>query len=63
MTDFVADVRRGSPDYDKPMDMETALIDLNNFRAYGWKIPDGLTPELYMEIWNELLQNDEGSEM
>lgn len=41
--------------YSEPMTIENAQIDLDNFRRDGWNVPEDLTPEEYMEIWNELL--------
>lgn len=38
------------------MDLETARADLENFRADGWDLPDGITPESYAEAWNELVE-------
>ena len=42
--------------YSERMDLETAKIDLNNFRSDGWDLPEGITPESYMEAWNELVE-------
>ena len=36
------------------MDLQTAERDLEYFRAYDWEVPEDLTAEEYMEIWNEL---------
>lgn len=36
------------------MTEEEAENDLQNFRADGLEIPEGLTAQEYMEIWNEL---------
>lgn len=41
--------------YTEPMTLETARTDIANYTADGWDLPDDLTPELYMELWNELL--------
>lgn len=54
--DFVESVfNTASIDYDVPMTIETARTDLANFRADGWNLPTDITPEAYMEIWNELI--------
>ena len=37
------------------LDLDTARIDLDNFRADGWDLPEGITPESYAEAWNELV--------
>lgn len=42
-----------SDDYDKKMDVETAALDLETFRRNGWDVPQSLTPERMVEIWNE----------
>lgn len=36
------------------MDLQTADRDLAYFRAYDWGVPKDLTAEEYMELWNEL---------
>lgn len=56
--EFVATMRESSPDYDQPMDIETAAIDLANFAADGIDLPDGITPETYAETWNAILNED-----
>ena len=38
----------------EPMSVRTAESDLRNFRAEGWDVPEDLTAQEYMEIWNEL---------
>ena len=35
--------------------VEDAALDLRNFRAEGWDLPDDITPEAYAEIWNGFL--------
>ena len=37
------------------MDLETAKTDLENFVSDGVILPDELTPELYMHLWNYLV--------
>lgn len=45
--------------YAEPMDIETAKTDLANYAADGWTLPEGITPEAYMEAWNELIPKKE----
>lgn len=56
--EFVCDLWQNSGDTQR-MDIETAAGDLENYRADGWDIPDGLTPELYAELWNRLVDSQE----
>ena len=39
-----------------PMDLDTARTDLENFRRDGWELPEGITPESYMDAWNEVAE-------
>jgi hypothetical protein len=54
--EIVLNMMDGSSDYDKPMTMEIAKIDVKNLRidakCNGEELPEDLTPELYMEVWN-----------
>ena len=45
-----SDCREGT----EPMTIEEAEADIRNFDADGWELPDDITAEEYMEIWNEL---------
>lgn len=36
------------------MTIAEAESDLRMFRADGWEVPEGLTANDYMEIWNDL---------
>ena len=53
---IVLNMMDGSPDYDKPMTLEIAKIDVENLRidakCNGGELPEDLTPERYMEVWN-----------
>lgn len=54
--EFVTDLyNEADTDQLTAMTIETAAADLGNYARDGWDIPDDLTPELYAEIWNELL--------
>lgn len=52
----------------EPIDIETARLDLRNFRREAeaapecWEVPEDLTPEEYMTIWNELCGQGEKTE-
>lgn len=46
-----SDFREGA----EPMTIEEAEADIRNFNADGWELPDDITAEEYMEIWNELV--------
>ena len=52
---FVMNLWENSSDFTARMDIETARQDLDTFRAEGWDMPDDITPEDYMEVWNELV--------
>ena len=56
--EFVRDIWEHQMDYDGSyMSLETAKADLANFRAEdGWDVPEDLTPEEYMDIYNELVE-------
>ena len=57
ITDFVESLIREYRGTLEPMDLDTAKIDLNNFKRDGWDLPEGITPEEYAETWNELIAN------
>ena len=63
ISEFVASIRDNSTGYNDIMTPETAAIDLKNFTAEGWDIPEGMTPQDYTDAWNELLevQTDDGT--
>lgn len=54
--EIVLNMMDGSPDYNKPMTLEIAKIDVENLRidakCNGTELPEDLTPERYMEVWN-----------
>lgn len=60
--DFVLDLFNESRETPAPMDIETARIDIRNFKREaeadpdGWTVPEDITPEEYMEIWNSLYE-------
>lgn len=43
--------------YKEKMDLETAKSDLENFAADEMELPEGITPESYMEAWNKLVDS------
>ena len=51
--EFVERCLESCPDKPEKMDLKTAAADLQNFAADGWEIPEGMTAQRYMEIWNE----------
>ena len=51
MSEFIEDLWNNANDV-SPMDIETARSDLNIFRECEWNLPEGITPESYMEAWN-----------
>lgn len=56
--EFVRDIWENDPNgvYMEPMDLETAKADLENFAsAPDMDPPEDITPETYMEAWNELV--------
>ena len=54
--EFVRSLWENSDDYSQPMTLDTATQDLETFHNDGWDIPEGLTAEEYMEIWNGLVK-------
>ena len=46
--------------YAEIMDLETAKTDLQNYVSDGVDLPPELTPELYMNIWNNLVIHSSG---
>lgn len=58
--EIVLNMREGSPEYDKPMTLELAEEDVRNIRLdaanNGEELPEDLTPERYMEVWNDFLK-------
>ena len=57
-TEFVQDLWESDPNgsHTELLDLETARKDLENFA--GWDLPDDITPESYMEAWNELVREN-----
>ena len=53
--DFVRNLWENSDSYDQRMDIKTAQQDLDNFHSESWDVPEDLTAEEYMEIWNGLI--------
>ena len=51
--EFVRNLWFESDEYNKPMDVETAALDLATFRRNGFDVPQSLTPKRMAEIWNE----------
>ena len=58
ISEFVRNLWENSSDYTTMMDIETARQDLDNFRRSEFDMPDGITPEDYMEAWNELVADN-----
>jgi hypothetical protein len=58
--EIVSSMMDGSPDYDKPMTLEEARTDVLNIKADAQandeELPEDLTPERYMEVYNSLLR-------
>ena len=40
------------------MDLETAKYDLKMFADEGWDLPEDITPENFMETWNEIVREN-----
>ena len=51
LEDFVLRLYENS-DSNEEIDLKTAQLDLDNFRADGWSIPEELTAQEYMDEWN-----------
>ena len=56
MSEFIEDLWNNAQDKPEEIDISTARADLENFRRDGWTLPEGITPESYMEAWNELVK-------
>lgn len=59
--EIVSSMMDGSPEYCKPMTLEEARTDVLNImadaQANDEELPDDLTPERYMEVYNSLLHS------
>ena len=55
LSEFVRNLFENSNDYTTRMDIDTARQDLDNFRRSEFDMPEDITPEDYMEAWNELI--------
>ena len=51
--EFVAGIFNAYRDTPEEMDITQAKEDLEAFRKYWDNVPEDITPEEYMEIWNE----------
>ena len=60
ISEFVKDMWESCSDdsYTKHMDLDTARCDLDNFRRSEFTMPEDITPEAYMEAWNELVDEN-----
>lgn len=58
LSEFVRNLWENSSDYTQRMDIATARQDLDNFRRSEFTMPDDITPESYMEAWNELVDEN-----
>lgn len=57
--EFVRSLWENSDAYNVRMDIDTARTDLDNFRSEDdWDVPEDLTAEEYMEIWNALIDDN-----
>lgn len=52
MKEFIEMLWNNAQDKPEEIDISTARDDLENFRRDGWTLPEGITPESYMEAWN-----------
>ena len=57
--EFVVDLWLSCPVTPELMTVEDATIDIENFIADGWELPDGLNAELLSEKWNILVVDAE----
>lgn len=58
MREFINNLFLNCPDTPAMMTVEDAAYDLENFRADGVDLPEGITPEAYAEAWNEAVTED-----
>ena len=58
--ELVMNMMDGSPDFDKPMTIEDAIADVKNLTIDAYdndeELPEDLTPERYMELWNSYVE-------
>ena len=58
--EIVINMMDGSPDYNKPMTLKMAAVDVRNikaeYQANGEKAPSDLTVRAYYETWNDILR-------
>ncbi len=59
ISEFVKKLWENDPNGNcEEMDIQTAYEDIENFKADGWDLPEGITPKSYMEAWNELVEEN-----
>lgn len=65
MREFVTDLFNACRETPEKMDIEAARYDVNNFMREAedspecWEVPEDITPEEYMHLWNELVEEQE----
>ena len=60
ISEFVNELFNSSSTHPERINMETAAIDLENFAADDFDMPEGITPAAYMAEWNGLVSENDG---
>lgn len=42
----------------EPIDLKTAAFDIQEWEKDGMELPNDITPEKYMLLWNELIKTE-----
>lgn len=58
MHEFISNLFLNCQEVPTTITVEDAAYDLENFRADGVDLPDGITAESYAEAWNEAVTED-----
>ena len=53
--DFIATLMLCNDVNPSPITAEDAAYDMSNWAAEDVELPEGITPALYAEVWNELI--------
>ena len=58
MIEFINNLFLHQSEAPAPITVEDAAYNLENFRADGVDLPNGITPETYAEAWNDAVSYD-----
>lgn len=57
MIEFINNLFLHQSETPAPITVEDAAYNLENFRADGVDLPDGITPETYADAWNDAVEH------